>query len=279
MLFVSCCTRFRATGFIAVFAGTNRGALLNAGARDFRRWRAQSEDARCDSGLEASRMCGSSPSRKARRTHRVMRGDWNLAVVALECEQLDQEGLSADRLREAEDEKIADQQVRDFFQKTNPSLSHLIELCSVKDSQKRFIPNPHIGAVLTTNVDSLIQMCDRAGHGSPRILRTIERASTKSKVGKISLYHLHGYITPYEDVDPSVLAPDRLILTEFEYTQRVAVHSLGLSFANDAIILRAWHGRPRFQNRCGIRLRLKSKRRFLRSWNSTNSVSPSLKHA
>ena len=59
----------------------------------------------------------------------------------------------------------------------------------------------------------------------------------------------------------------------------VTVHSLGLSFANDGIILPAWHGRPRFQNPCGRRLRQKSKRRFLRWWSSTNSVLPSWKHA
>ena len=50
------------------------------------------------------------------------------------------------------------------------------------------------------------------------------------------------------------------------YRLFVTVHSLGLSFANDGIILPAWHGRPRFQNPCGRRLRQKSKRRFLRWW-------------
>ena len=41
---------------------------------------------------------------------------------------------------------------------------------------------------------------------------------------------------------------------------------------NDGIILPAWHGRPRSQNPCGIRLRQKSKRRSLRSSRSTKSV-------
>jgi len=62
-------------------------------------------------------------------------------------------------------------------------------------------------------------------------------------------------------------------------TRGVAVHSLGLSFANEAIILPAWHGRPRSQNFCGRRLRQKSRRRFSRSSSSTNSALPSLNRA
>ena len=57
-----------------------------------------------------------------------------------------------------------------------------------------------------------------------------------------------------------------------ERRRNAGLHSLGLSFMDDVIMLPAWHGRPRFQNVCGIRLRQKSRRRSLRLSNSTNSA-------
>jgi hypothetical protein len=62
-------------------------------------------------------------------------------------------------------------------------------------------------------------------------------------------------------------------------TIAVAVHSLGLSIANEGTIRPAWHGRLRYHNRYGTRHRLNSRRRFSRSLRSTNSTLPSLKHA
>ncbi|HQZ67236.1 MAG TPA: SIR2 family protein, partial [Planctomycetaceae bacterium] len=62
--------------------------------------------------------------------------------------------------------------------------------------------------------------CDRALHGSPRMLRTIERASKSTHADKVPLYHLHGYLLPFPNTEAKREAADRLILTEQEYIAR-----------------------------------------------------------
>jgi hypothetical protein len=82
---------------------------------------------------------------------------------------------------------------------------------------------------------------------------------------------------------PSPLGSDTIYLNLRSVLQimtfLVAVHSLGLSFANDTTILPAWHGRPRFQSLCGRLLRQKFRRRSLRSSSTTNSAVPNLRRA
>lgn len=126
---------------------------------------------------------------------------------------------TTETLQELQEKKRADPSIARFFEATNPALTEIVKTCSVQ-RERAFVPNPRVGAVLTTNVDALVQMCDRAFHGSPRVLRTIERASKSARRAKISLYHLHGYLTPYRDAGPSDEAPDRLVFTEKEYTTR-----------------------------------------------------------
>jgi hypothetical protein len=108
--------------------------------------------------------------------------------------------------------------VRKFFTETNPALVEIVRLCSVSRGTS-WQQSDHIGACLTTNIDFLIQSCDRAFHGSPRILRTVERASAETEAGKVPLYHLHGYLRP-ERTKASREAADRLVLTEAEYLAR-----------------------------------------------------------
>lgn len=136
--------------------------------------------------------------------------------------QLNENGLSVQPdVYEMESNKGRDvklrRAVRAFFEKTNPALVEIISMCSVRGKKDAA---PRIVAVLTTNLDSLLQICDRAIHGSPRKLRTIERATKSSDIGKISLYHLNGYLTPYKKASASKEAADRLVLTEAEYTRR-----------------------------------------------------------
>jgi hypothetical protein len=113
------------------------------------------------------------------------------------------------------DEKIR-QRVYDLFRRKNPALVNLVQACSIEVG-KNFVENPRIGAVLTTNVESLIQLCDRACHCS-RILRTHERSDVAAHAHKIPLYQLHGYLTPWKARDGE--AADRLVFTESEYLER-----------------------------------------------------------
>jgi hypothetical protein len=138
-------------------------------------------------------------------------------------QQLKERGnLSYEDLKRQEIFKEASPNVREFFKLTNPALVEIVRMCSIEtgENERRFEANSRVGAVLTTNLDSLIQICDRAIHGSPRMLRTIERANKKREAGKTSLYHLHGYLIPHANAEPRMEAADRLVLTEIEYTER-----------------------------------------------------------
>lgn len=111
---------------------------------------------------------------------------------------------------------VSRRRVRDFFALTNPVLLRLVQLCATWRSGE-FRANSQMGAILTTNLDGLLQLCDRAIHGSPRILRTVERAHKEPHSQKISVYHVHGYL----QLAPKVAeASDSFVLTEDEYLAR-----------------------------------------------------------
>lgn len=120
-------------------------------------------------------------------------------------------GLSSQDFGQAAD---GGSRVRQFFEQTNPVLIEIVRMCG-----DRGRGNSRVGAVLTTNIDGLIQLCDRAVHGS-RMLRTIERSSARAEFGKVSLYHLHGYLLPPLAGRRSSEAADRLVLTEEDYLVR-----------------------------------------------------------
>lgn len=113
----------------------------------------------------------------------------------------------------------ADTLVSKYFHATNPALHEVVRMCSIRsDCESR--NKSRIVSVLTTNLDSLLQICDRAVHGSPRALRTIERASKSTDSDKVPLYHLHGFLLPFPNTPAKKEAADRLILTEQEYISR-----------------------------------------------------------
>ena len=107
---------------------------------------------------------------------------------------------------------------------TNPTLHAVGTMCGVKLADSTYAPNSTVRAIVTLNMDALLQMYTRARFGA-RVLRTTERASASSSKDKIHCYHLHGYMV--RDVTRtsrprSRESPDRLILTEQQYFDVVA---------------------------------------------------------
>jgi hypothetical protein len=115
-------------------------------------------------------------------------------------------------------DQAARERVLQFFEKKNPALLEIVRACSTK-KEGEVVANNQIGAILTTNLDAILQLCDRAVHGSPRMLRTVERATQNSVFEKISVYHLHGYLQMQRS-KPDEEASDQLVLTEDEYLER-----------------------------------------------------------
>jgi hypothetical protein len=124
-------------------------------------------------------------------------------------------GLSPDDLMSPS--RSARDRMCKFLSLTNPVLLEIVKACSIRRG-KRTRVNPSIGAILTTNIDAMLQICDHAHHSS-RILRTVERANTETSATKTSVYHLHGYLQP-RPRGPGHETPDRLILTDDEYLDR-----------------------------------------------------------
>lgn len=126
------------------------------------------------------------------------------------------------RFLEAEDRKteLKDGQASfaKFVEDRNPTLARIVQLC-VLGHAPTFRPNPRIAAVLTYNIDELVQKYDRARHITPRVFRTIERASTPRHFGKLPLYHLHGLLKA--NPNRASEAADSLVLSEAEYHQRM----------------------------------------------------------
>ena len=101
------------------------------------------------------------------------------AIYVKFFEQFSAGGLQNDKLRYMlKSGADSSKSIKHFFQTTNPALYEVVRMCAItKRESKGKIEVPRIVSLLTTNLDSLIQVCDRAIHGSPRKLRTIERAS------------------------------------------------------------------------------------------------------
>ncbi|MDM0002813.1 SIR2 family protein [Variovorax sp. J22P240] len=114
--------------------------------------------------------------------------------------------------------------VSQFFRETNPVLWDVVSACGRLDKANRHRKRENIGAFLTTNIDCLPQLCDRAAHTS-RMIRTVERAATELDVDKIPIYQLHGYLLP-PDARTGMRgeASDGLVLTESEYLARTDGH-------------------------------------------------------
>lgn len=108
---------------------------------------------------------------------------------------------------------------------TNPTLHAVGTFCAVSRS-KGWQPNPRLRAIVTLNMDALLQMYTRSRF-QRRILRTVERASAGANPARVSTYHVHGFlvrdgISPRQGDRRAIEAPDRLVLTEQQYFDVVA---------------------------------------------------------
>ena len=113
----------------------------------------------------------------------------------------------------------------EHIRNTNPTLHAVGSMCGSLIEGERFRPNPRIRAVMTLNIDALLEMYTRARFRG-RVLRTVERAAASASSSKIHSYHLHGYLvrkfaSPSREAR-SREADDRLVLTEQQYFDVVA---------------------------------------------------------
>lgn len=88
--------------------------------------------------------------------------------------------------------------------------------------------NPKIGAVLTTNADNLLQTYVMGRASGRRLLTTVDRASVGDHPGRISVYHLHGWLDVRDRREQPVVTPP-LVFRESEYFDTMANPN---SFAN-----------------------------------------------
>lgn len=129
--------------------------------------------------------------------------------------QSEQFNLSVDVFADIESRKVRCEDTVSYFKRVNPSLLEIVKMCSKKeDGVHRII------SILTTNLDSLLQICDRALNGSPRSLRTVERVTKSTEVNKVPIYHLHGHLKPQNGAASKDENRESLILRESEYNQR-----------------------------------------------------------
>lgn len=100
----------------------------------------------------------------------------------------------------------------------NSTLRAIAALTAVRKPDGRtYDTNSRIHAIVTFNLDGLLQAYVYARY-EKRLLRTIERASASRIPGKISIYHMHGFLRFDEKKgDPGKEAADAAVLTEQDY--------------------------------------------------------------
>lgn len=104
-----------------------------------------------------------------------------------------------------------------FTQERNPTLRAVAALCAVRNARGRHDPNPRIHAVVTFNLDALLEAYI-VGNYEKRLLRVVERPSAEREPRAINCYHMHGYLRfDRRRGDRSKEAPDATVLTEQDY--------------------------------------------------------------
>lgn len=110
----------------------------------------------------------------------------------------------------------------------NPTLTAVAALCVQRTRATgatdvgHYQPNRRIYAVLTLNVDDLLQLYARGYYRPARLLRTVERPSAQAGPGLIRVYHIHGHLRfDRSRQRPDKEAADALVFTEQEYYEFV----------------------------------------------------------
>jgi hypothetical protein len=135
-----------------------------------------------------------------------------------------------DRVRKRRDAFVRD------VRRTNSTLHAVCTLCAVKGEPRSiYVSNPRIGAIVTFNIDQLVQSYIRSRFSNtlpsgerPKLVRTVERASagphaqSKSKEGafvprRINIYHLHGYLRFDHGAGEPGKETNKITLTEQDY--------------------------------------------------------------
>lgn len=99
----------------------------------------------------------------------------------------------------------------------NTTMSAVASMCVAPGKKHPFRRNPQIHAVVTFNLDALLQAYVRARYGRS-LLRTTERASAGKKRRRINLYHMHGHLRfDRKAGNLSKEAPDAVVLTEQDF--------------------------------------------------------------
>jgi len=104
-----------------------------------------------------------------------------------------------------------------YVRTSNPTLRAVASFCGKKIATQKFEANPHVHGVITFNLDALLQAYTTARFRK-RILRTVDRPSASSISGKISVYHVHGFLR-YDTRagERTKEAPDAMVLSENDY--------------------------------------------------------------
>lgn len=95
----------------------------------------------------------------------------------------------------------------------NKSLSAIGDLL-ITDAGANARRNPQIHAVLTVNVDNLLELYCKAKAGGRRVVTMVDRASVGDHPDQIPVYHLHGTLDARDEnvfrAPPSSVTPDEL---------------------------------------------------------------------
>jgi hypothetical protein len=103
-----------------------------------------------------------------------------------------------------------------FVEDSNPTMRAVAAMCARYNKNNKYCVNDRIRAVVNFNVDSILRTYARARYDT-FLFRTIESASKLGRIGRIPIYHMHGFLKFYksdrQDDDEEV----RCVFTEGEY--------------------------------------------------------------
>ena len=161
-----------------------------------------------------------------RKFYEALYPDFHKALYLDAHEQLDSplgpvmdvEGTSEERKKAEENRRKLVRHISD----NNKTLRAVAALCTVQYADKeKPLYKANVGrirAIVTFNLDHLLQEYTRARYNQPGLLRTIERATQSPHIGKISVYHMHGLLRFDNKAKQSEKeAADAVVLTEQDY--------------------------------------------------------------